>query len=201
MTKILIFVLSNLLGLLIVTACTSAASEPLVPAPTLLSTPQAAVEKKSLPTPMPSAQMAVYNDLRVAMMETEITSSYLTEYGSEREPPAGNSMIWIHILLKNMGQDEQNIPEPEHFSVLSGTTEFKATYGHRKDHADYLALTPTLIQGQEANAWLRFDIPIALGLEDLTFVFMPESSQVSFGFVSSDASWSDHPIYLWKCSP
>jgi hypothetical protein len=51
------------------------------------------------------------------------------------------------------------------------------------------------------DAWLRFDIPADLELQDLSFVFLPESSQLSLGFSSSDYSWADHPIYLWTCAP
>jgi hypothetical protein len=110
-------------------------------------------------------------------------------------------IVWIHVLLKNVGQGEQNLPAPEHFSVLNGTAEFKPTYGHRKDHTDYMALTPILVQRQEVDAWLRFDISADAELKDLIFAFLPESSQVSLGFSSSDYSWADHPIYLWTCAP
>jgi hypothetical protein len=183
-----------------VTSCNST-SEPVVPTPVPSLTPLAAGETRSLPTPMPPVQMIVYDDLQVVLSEAEITSNYLTEYGTEREPPAGKYIIWVRILLKNIGQDQQTLPDAEHFSVLHGTAEFKSTYGHRKDHADYMALTPTLIQGQEVDAWLRFDIPAEAELQDLTFAFLPESSQVSFGFSSNDYSWADHPIYLWNCAP
>jgi hypothetical protein len=135
------------------------------------------------------------------MSRAEITTSYQTEYGSTREPPAGKKFLWINILLKNVGQSEQNLPVPEHFSVLQGTTEFKPTYGHRNDYTDYMALTTSMVQGQDVNAWLRFDIPAALELKDLWFVFLPESSLVSVGFSSGDYPWGDHPIYLWKCTP
>ena len=154
-----------------------------------------------LPTPMSPNQLVVYEDLQVVMSEAEITTSYLTEFDSTREPPAGKNFLWIRILLKNTGQQEQDLPAPEHFSVLNGTTEYKSIYGHRKDHTDYMALTTGLVQGQEADTWLRFDIPAALELKDLQFVFLPESSQVSTGFSSSEYSWGDHPIYLWKCAP
>lgn len=137
----------------------------------------------------------------MVMSEAEITTSYLTEYGSTREPSAGIKFIWIHILLKNMGSSEWALPAPEHFSVLNGTTEFKPTYGHRKDHTDYTALNITMTQGQEVDAWLRFDIPFAAELKDMTFAFLPESSQVSLGFSSSNYFWADHPIYLWTCGP
>ena len=94
MTKSLMFVLSSLLGLLIVTACNSA-SGPVVPTPVSSSTPQAAVENKSLPTPISPSQMVVYDNLQVTMSEAEITTDYLTEYGSNREPPAGKKIIWV----------------------------------------------------------------------------------------------------------
>jgi hypothetical protein len=199
MIKKLIFLLYGLFGLLIFTACNSASG----PAPTPISsaTPPTAVENKVLPTPVSPNQGIVYNDLQVAMSQAEITTGYTTEYGSTREPPAGKRFLWIHILLKNIGQNERNLPAPEHFSVLNGTTEFKPTYGHRKDYADYMALTTGMVQGQGVDAWLRFDIPAEAELKDLQFAFLPESSQVSVGFSSSAYPWGDHPIYLWTCAP
>jgi len=145
--------------------------------------------------------MIVYKDLQVAMSQAEITISYLTEYGSTREPPAGKKFLWIHITLKNIGQAERGLPAPEHFSVLNGATEFKPTYGHRQDYADYMALTTGMIPGQNVDAWLRFDIPAALELKDVWFAFLPESSQVGVDFSSGAYPWGDHPIYLWMCVP
>ncbi|MBC7879179.1 MAG: hypothetical protein H7Y59_18575 [Anaerolineales bacterium] len=198
MTKTRSIVMSSLFGLLLVTACNSA-SGPVVPTRAVSPTLQAVVEKK-LPTPTSPGQMVVYDDLQVMMQEAEITTSYVTEYDSNREPPAGKEIIWVRILLRNIGQRERNLPTPEHFSVLNGTTEFKAIYGHRKDHVDYLSLTPILVQGQEVDAWLRFDIPAGLQLDDLIFAFLPESSQISVDFSSTEYPWGDHPIYLWTCA-
>jgi hypothetical protein len=154
-----------------------------------------------LPTPVSPGQMVVYDDLQVTMSQAEITTSYPTEYGSTREPPAGMKFLWIHILLKNIGQQERDLPVSEHFSVLNGETEYKPTYGHRQDHMDYMALTTVMVQGQDADAWLRFDIPADLELQDLWFAFMPESSQISVGFSSNNYPWADNPIYLWTCAP
>ena len=158
MKKTLMFMVSGLFGVLILTACNSA-SEVVIPTPVPSATPRVAVENKSFPTPVSPGQMIVYDNLQVEMSEAEITTSYLTEYGSEREPSADKKFIWIHILLKNIGQGEQTLPAPEHFSVLNGETEFKPTYGHRKDHTDYTSLNTNMVQGQEVDAWLRFDIP------------------------------------------
>ena len=189
-----------LIGLLVLTACSSTVERG-TPV-TITASPQpTAIETKVLPTPMSPSQMVVYDDLRVVMDQAEITASYLTEFGSTREPPAGKKFLWVHIVLQNIGQHEQDLPAPEHFSVLHGRAEFKPTYGHRKEHADYTALTTNLVQGQEVDAWLRFDIPDAAELRDLWFAFLPESSQVSISFSPSSYSWGDHPIYLWKCMP
>lgn len=191
--------LYGLFGLLIFSACNSASSP--VPTPVSSATPQTAVENKVLPTPVSPGQRIVYDNLQVTMSQAEITTGYLTEYSSTREPPAGKRFLWIHIILQNIGQHERNLPAPEHFSALTGTTEFKSTYGHRKDYTDYMALTAAMVQGQDVSAWLRFDIPAAVELKDLWFAFLPESSQVSVGFSSGDYPWGDHPIYLWKCAP
>jgi len=200
MKKTLNLMLSSLFGLLIINACNSA-SGAVIPTSIPSSTSQVVVENKSLPTPISPGQMVVYNDLQVEMSEAEITTSYITEYGSEREPSADKKFVWVHILLKNIGQGEQALPAPEHFSVLNGETEFKPTYGHRKDHTDYMSLNTSMAQGQDVDAWLRFDIPADAELQDLIFAFLPESSQVSLGFSSSDYSWADHPIYLWTFAP
>jgi hypothetical protein len=200
MKKTLNLVLSSFFGLLILSACNST-SEPVAPTPAPSASPQPTVEYKSMPTPVSSGQMVIYDGLQVVMSQAEITTSYLTEYGSTREPPEGKKFLWIRIILKNIGQGEQNLPEPEHFSVLNGATEFKSTYGRRQDYTDYMALTTGMVSGQEVNAWLRFDIPAALELQDVWFVFLPESLQVSVGFTSSDYPWGDHPIYLWMCAP
>ena len=168
MKKILIFLLSNLFGLLLVTACNSA-DGPVIPTPVPSATAQVTAENKSLPTQISPSQTIVYDNLQVVMSEAEITSSYITEFDSSREPPPGKRFVWIHILLKNIGQSERELPAPEHFSVLNGTTEVKPAYGHRKDHVDYTTLNTAMLQGQEVDAWLRFDIPADVELKDLLF--------------------------------
>jgi hypothetical protein len=104
-------------------------------------------------------------------------------------------------LLKNIGQVEHPLPAIEHFSALYGTSEFKPSYGHRQGNTDYTALKPVVYQGQQVDAWLRFDIPASAELKDLQFVFLPESLLVSTSFAPTDYPWADHPIYLWSCAP
>jgi hypothetical protein len=188
-----------LIGLLILTACVSSNASPTAPATPSLE--PIATEIKILPTPVSPGKLVVYEEFEVVMLEAEITSSYINEYGSSREAPAGKKLLWIHITIQNIGQKDQVLPASEHFSVLNGTVEYKSIYGRRQDHADYMTLTTGLVQGQEVDAWLRFDIPAALELSDLQFAFLPESSQISTGYSSSEYSWGDHPIYLWTCAP
>jgi len=188
------------IGLFVLTACSSA-GESVTPVAIITPPQPTAIETKVLSTPMSPSQTVTYEDLQVTMSQAEITTSYVTEFDSTREPPAGKNFLWIRIVLKNISQQEQDLPAPEHFSVLYGTTEFKPTYGHRKEYADYMDLTTGMVQGQEVDAWLRFDIPAALELQDLWFAFLPESSQVSISFSPSAYAWGDHPIYLWACAP
>ena len=174
-----------LIGPFVSTACAST-GESATPV-TITAPPQpTATETQALPTPMSPSQTVVYEDLQVMMSQAEITTSYLTEFDSTREPPADRKFLWIHIVFKNVGQQVRDLPAPEHFSVLYGTTEFKPTYGYRKDYADYMALTISIVPGQEVDAWLRFDIYAAAELKDLWFAFLPESSQISTSFSSSE---------------
>ena len=150
--------------------------------------------------PVAPGQEIVYEDFQVVMSQAEITTSYITEFGSRRDSSPGGKFLWIHILLKNVGQKERPLPVAEHFSALYGASEFKPSYGHRQGSTDYTALKPVVYQGQQVDAWLRFDIPASAELKDLQFAFLPESFQVSVSFAPTDYPWANHPIYLWSCA-
>lgn len=136
------------------------------------------------------------------MNQTEISDSFITEFGSQRMPSPGQKYLWVHVQLKNTGQAQIDIPVPEHFSALYAATELKPTYGHRKDYADYTALGPVIFPNQEVDAWLRFDIPDTAELKDLRFVFLPESLGVGTSFSSPNYPYAeDHPTFVWKCAP
>ncbi|MBI5353303.1 MAG: DUF4352 domain-containing protein [Chloroflexi bacterium] len=198
MKKILALLLCSLLGSFTLASCNSTGGTVL---PVSSPTPQATAVTKSLPEPISMGQTITYKDLQVTMDQSEVTASYITEYGSSRDPSADSKFLWVHIILKNISQQEQDLPAVEHFSALFDTTEFKPSYGHRKDHTDYTSLNTVINQGEEMDAWLRFDVPANAELKDLTFAFLPESTQISFGFSSNDYSWADHPIFLWMCAP
>ncbi len=154
----------------------------------------------ALPTPASPGNAIVWQNLQVTMEHVEVTADYTTEYDSSRVPPPGQKFLWVHILLKNAGQKETDVPGSEHFSVLYAGTELKPTYGHRKNYADYTALGSVIFPNQELDAWLRFDIPVVAELRDLRFVFLPTSAQV--GVLPSSPSYpyaDDKPTYVWKC--
>jgi hypothetical protein len=167
----------------------------------LSATPRVDENIKTLPTALPPADSISNKDLQVAMDCTEITAAYMTEYGSTREPPAQQKFLWVHVLLSNTGDLERSLPAAEHFSVIYGRSEFKPTYGHRRDFSDYSTIKTIVYPGQIVNAWLRFDIPAAAGLQDMQAAFLPESSQISFSSPASGYPWAEHPLYLWRCGP
>jgi hypothetical protein len=140
--------------------------------------------------------------LQMTMDQAEITEDFITDFGTTRNLSAGEKFLWVHLLLKNVGDPEILTPPTEHFSVLYAAAEFKPTYGHRKDHTDYTTLDSLLFPDQQVEAWLRFDIPIAAELKDLRFVFLPESSGVGVSFLSPNYPYAeDHPAFVWDCAP
>ena len=188
----------SLFWVLVLSACNSAGQTAVQTVVYSTSAPDP-TQVRSLPTPILPKQVIAYKDLRVAMIQSEVTTDYLTEYGSRRGSTSGSKFLWIEVQLENSGTGEQNLPAPEHFSVVYGTSEFKPGYGHRKDYPDYLALKPNLFQGQKVAAWLRFEIPVAAELPEIQFVFLPESVQINYSFPSNGYTWADHPMYFWRC--
>jgi len=136
------------------------------------------------------------------MDQLEITQDYMTDYGSTRIPPTGQKFLWVQVRLENTGQIEIDVPISEHFSVLYAGTELKPSYGHRQGYTDYTTLVSVIFPSQKLDGWLRFDIPTAAELNELRFVFLPESSQVGSSFSSPNYPYAeDKPTYVWKCGP
>ncbi len=135
------------------------------------------------------------------MDQLEITQDYLTDYGSSRISTEGNRFLWVHIRLKNTGQIQIDVPISEHFSILYAATELKPTYGHRAEYTDYTTLAPVIFPDQELDGWLRFDIPAAAEVNNLRFLFLPESSQVGTSFSSPNYPYADDKqTYVWNCA-
>ena len=190
-----------LIGLFILTACISANESSAAPETAIASPQPTATEVKVFPTPSSRGDSIIWQDLQVSLDQAEITESFITEFGSQRVPPSDQKFLWVHVTLKNVGKSEIGLPASEHFSVLYAESEFKPTYGHRQGHAEYTALSPVVFPNQELDAWLRFDIPIAAELNDMHFVFLPESSQVGVSSSSPNYPYADDkPTYVWKCA-
>jgi hypothetical protein len=196
-------ILSTLLiGLLILTACSSAGKSSATPATVTASPQPPATEIKVLPTPSSPGDTIVWENMQVTMDQLEVTQDYVTDFGSTRSPSVGQKFLWVHIRLKTTGQIEIDVPLAEHFSVLYAATELKPSYGHRAGYADYTTLGPVIFPDQELDGWIRFDIPTTAELKDLRFVFIPESSQVGTSFSSPNYPYADDkPTYVWKCTP
>jgi hypothetical protein len=188
--------------LIILTACSST-GEPSAAQATETASPQPdATGIKVFPTPSALSDSIIWDGLQVTMDQLEITQDYMTDYGSSRIPPAGQKFLWVNIRLENMGQSELDVPLSEHFSVLYAGTELKPSYGHRQGYADYTTLGSVIFPNQKLDSWLRFDIPTAAELNELRFVFLPESSQVGSSFSSPNYPYAeDKPTYVWKCGP
>ena len=189
-----------LIGIIILSACSSTGEPPAtptlvtrIPPPTATSVP---------PTPSSPNDSILWETLQVTVDRLEITEAYLTDYGSTRIPPAGQKILWVHVRLKNKGQIEMDVPIAEHFSILYAAVEIKSVYGHRQGYAEYTALGPVIFPDQEMDGWLRFDIPAAAELSEMRFVFLPESAQVGVSFSSPNYPYAaNKPTYVWNCAP
>jgi hypothetical protein len=188
--------------LIILTACSSAGQAFVTPVSTTASPQPTATEVKIYPTPSSPGSSVTWDNLRVTLDRLDVTMEYLTDFGSTRIPTEDNKFLWVHILLKNTGQVEMGLPQLENFSVLYATTELKPTYGHRVDYTDYTTLGSLIFPGQELDGWLRFDIPTIAELDDLRFVFIPESAQLGTSYTSPNYPYADDkPTYVWICTP
>jgi hypothetical protein len=183
----------------ILTACSSSGNTPIPPTPFPQLT---ATEVKVLPTPSSPGNSISWDGLQVTMNQFEVTGEYLTDFGSTRVPPAGGKFLWVHIGLKNAGPVQMDVPASEHFSVLYAAAELKPTYGHREGYTDYTTLSPLIFPDQSLDGWLRFDIPAAAQLNELQFVFIPESAQIGASYSSPNYPYAeDKPTYVWKFTP
>lgn len=187
-------------GLFFLTACSSTGDEVTRVTPTAPSQP-AATEIRLLPTPSTPGDSITWRNLQVTMDQIEITGEYLNEFGSIRSPSPGKKFLWAHIQLINDGPIEIDAPRLENFSVLYAASELKPIYGYRQGYRDYSTLPPKIFPDQEADGWLRFDIPAAAELQDLLCVFLPESAQIGTSFSSPMYPYSENkPTFVWKCT-
>lgn len=192
--------LKYLIGLLILTACSST-GEPVTPVTMTVPPQPTATAVRILPTPASPGDSILWRDLQVIIDQLEFTHDFITEFGSTRKPSPGKKFMWAHIQLKNVGQVEIEIPQIEHFSVLYAATELKPTYGHRQGYMDYSTLGSILFPGQQTDGWIRFDIPSTAELKDMLCVFIPESAQIGTTFSSPNYPYSeDKPTYVWNCA-
>lgn len=191
------------IGLVILTACSTQSNSQSIPATaTATRIPLPTSTPTALPTPSSPSDSILWEDLQVTMDQLEVTDEYFTDFGSIRTPPAGKKFLWVHVHLKNMGQVELDVPAFEHYSILYAVTEIKPIYGHRNGYVDYSTLGPAIFPDQELDGWLRFDIPSTAELNEMLFVFIPESAQVGVSYSSPNYPYADNkPTYVWVCGP
>ncbi|MFN8413286.1 MAG: hypothetical protein U0Z26_12935 [Anaerolineales bacterium] len=188
-------IIYSFFGFLFLIGCSSTES-----APPLIPSQPTATAVRVLPTFSSAGNSILWQGLQVTMKQAEIVNEFVTDFGSIRNPSPGDKFLWVHVLLKNVSQNEIRTPLLEHYSALYVATELKPTYGHRKDYTDYTVLDATIFPNQEVEAWLRFDIPVAAELNELRFVFLPESSNVGVSFSSPTFPYAeDHPTFVWNC--
>ena len=187
------------IGWLLLAACSTTGRTNVTVTPSAQPTPTV---MKVIPTASSPGNSIVWDNLQVTVDQFEVSGEYLTDFGSTRIPPEGGKFLWVRVLLKNTGSVQMEVPLSEHYSVLYAAAELKPTYGHRDGYTDYTSLGTLIFPGQNLDGWLRFDIPATAGLNELLFVFLPESVQVGTSYSSPDYPYAeDKPTYVWTCVP
>jgi hypothetical protein len=188
-----------LIGSFLFAACTTQNVVTAVPATATATQPPLSTSTPTpLPTPACRNDSVLWDDLQVTMDQLEITDEYTTGFGSTRNPPAGKKFLWVHVQLKNMGGVELDMPVLENYSILYAAIEIKPIYGHRDGYVDYTTLGSTIFPDQELDGWLRFDIPNTAEMNEMRFVFLPESAQVGVSYSSQNYPYADDkPTYVW----
>lgn len=188
-----------LIGLFLLAACTAQNVVTAVPATaTATQLPPPVSTPTPLPTPSSRSDSILWDNLQVTMDQLEITNEYMTGFGSTRNPPAGKKFLWVHVQLKNTGGVELDMPVLENYSILYAAIEVKPIYGHRDGYVDYTTLGSAIFPDQELDGWLRFDIPSTAELNEMHFVFLPESAQVGVSYSSPSYPYADDkPTYVW----
>ena len=167
------------------------------PTPTPIPTPVPAPTAQ-LPTPLAFGTSIVDQNITFFIDQTEISGTYTTDFNTQRDPPSGRKILWVHIQIVNPGQSTLKTPGAEHFSVIYGESEIRSTYGHRQGYPDFTDLSVNLFPAQTLAGWLRFDVPTEAVLEDLTIAFFPNNKFLP-ALTRGDASiWVDQPIYIWR---
>src|SRR5512138_1609977 len=114
--------------LFLLTACISVEESTAVPAvPVATASPQPTAT--ALPTPSSPRDSVIWRDLQVSMDQVEVTERFVTRFGTQRLPSAGQKFLWIHVRLENIGKREITLPDLENFSVLYAESEIKPIYG------------------------------------------------------------------------
>lgn len=124
-------------------------------------------------SPLPVGSEVTHEDFTVALVEYEFSAAYKDEYDIPETPPEGAKFLWIHIVVRNIGQNAAISPSSSDFSVvyLREQIDVDFVFASRAGYDEYDG--GQLFPGVVREGWLRFTLPRAAEPSQLTVVFKP----------------------------
>lgn len=135
--------------------------------------PPSLAEPSPTPSPQPIGSEVRHDDLVVTLLEYEFSGPYKNRYDFNEEPTEGAKFLWIHILVRNDGQNASYSPSTSEFSAiyLGKQIDYDSFFGNRPGYEQYDA--GELFPGISREGWIRFTLPEAAEPGQITVVLKP----------------------------
>jgi len=127
------------------------------------------------PTPLPSGETWVVENLAISVLEHEVAGCYTSEDGSERCPPDGAAYLWIHLYAEHIG-DVFTLPVDASFTTTlfyRGEEQNNVLIyepiqdkPHWPGYSDGSGNTE-IYSGTRLEGWLVFLVPAGAGMRDV----------------------------------
>jgi len=125
------------------------------------------------PIPQPIGSEMRHEDFAVTLLEYEFSGSYRGEYDVDEEPPEGAKFLWVHILVRNVGQNAGDSPSPSDFSLIHLGEQIGRGFSLGKGPGYEQYDGGEIFPGVSREGWLRFTLPKAAEPRQIVVVWEP----------------------------
>jgi hypothetical protein len=115
--------------------------------------------------PLAIGESAIHNGLVISVDAYEVLDEYADEYGRITEPPEGAKFVWVHISVKNVGENAIDTPYGSRFKLVYQGKRIIELYRDREGYPDYRWWE--LFPNVEKEGWLGYVVPAAAEAVDL----------------------------------
>jgi hypothetical protein len=124
--------------------------------------------------PFTIGESVIHNNYVVTVDAYEFLDEYAHEYRGKTEPPEGAKFAWVHISIKNVGENAIDGPYASRFKLVYRGERISSSWGGREGFPDYRGgeVFPEVMN----EGWLGYVVPITTEAVDLEIIFEPDAS-------------------------